>query len=86
MCTSSTSGACLPESEPRAEAREVTAVVFVLGWLSEPEEGVAFDRTLPQVLAFPRTRQLKHERMLLLSALQTQTNMPINNIIEYLTV
>lgn len=71
MRSSSTSGVCIPEPEARAEACEVTAGGFALGWLSEPEEGVAFDSTLPQVLTFPRTRQLKHERVLLFSALQT---------------
>lgn len=37
----------VPESEPRAEPREVAAAALVVGWLSEPEEGVALDCTLP---------------------------------------
>lgn len=86
--SSSTSGVCIPEPEARAEACEVTAVGFALGWLSEPEEGVAFDSTLPQVLTFPRTRQLKHERVFLFSALQTHitctcTWIPFQSTLEY---
>lgn len=65
--------ACLkPESEAGPKSSEVAAAGFACGRLSEPEEGVALHRTLPQVFAGLGAGQLEHKGVLLLPALRKQ--------------
>lgn len=59
-----------PESEAGAETREVTAAALSGARLTQAEEGVTLDGTLPQVFAALGVGQLEHESVLLFPTLE----------------
>lgn len=63
----------LPESEARPQPCEVAAAGLSCCRLTETEEGVALNGTLPQVFAALGAGQLEHKSMLLLPTLHRNT-------------